>query len=161
MYWRQLMCVSSQVLFYCWVEKIVALFEFLHKITEVGNIVNRDFTTWKLKKISSNKILPSEHWTWDRSHLNLILSSLSYWGMCYLGVLRSLYLHIIPTKWYKSKDIPSSTCLDSSERRALDLNDWDPRFNTHWIIILLLDFFCFHIVKPLYANIVIIANSVC
>ena len=36
-------------------------------------------------KKTSSKMLPSEYWTWDLSHLDLMLSSLSYWGKCYLG----------------------------------------------------------------------------
>ena len=46
-------------------------------------------------------------------------------------------------KWYRTK-ISISTCLNSSERRALDLNGWGPRFNTHWGNILLLDFLFSH-----------------
>ena len=45
-----------------------------NEITEIGsndNIGIRGFTTWKQKK-SSNKMLPQ--WTWDLSHLNLLLS---------------------------------------------------------------------------------------
>ena len=30
------------------------------------------------------------------------------------------------------KGMPRSTCLNSSERRALDMNGWSPRFNTYW-----------------------------
>ena len=46
-------------------------------------------------------------------------------------------------------DLTSNTCLCSSERRALDPNGCGPRFNTHSGNILLLDFFCFHVIKPL------------
>ena len=83
-----------------------------------------------------------------------------------LGSLKSLYGHalLVLTEWFKSqdwsgadslsgaekfKDIPSSTWLESSERRAPDLNGWGCRFNIHWGNILLLDFLYFHAVQPL------------
>ena len=63
------------------------------------------------------------------------------------------------------KDIPSSTCLDSSERRVLDMNGLGPRFNSHWGNILLLDF-CFHAAKVLMSilpllSILSVLNSNC
>ena len=45
--------------------------------------------------------------------------------------------------------LPSSTCLNGLERRTLDLNGWGSEFNAQWNNNLLLDFFCFHVVKPL------------
>ena len=71
------------------------------------------------------------------------------------------------TKWSKSniqgtkrqfKDMPSSTCLTSLERTALDLNGWGPRFNAHWGYILF--YFLFSCSKASDANIAIIANTV-
>ena len=75
----------------------------VHKLAEIGNNGNFDitgFTTWK-QKYSAIKCFPNEHWTWDLSHLDLLLSSLSYWGMCYLGDLRSAYdsALLVLTKW--------------------------------------------------------------
>ena len=113
-----------------------------HKIADIdnnGSIRITGFTTWKQKN-PGTKCYPSEHWTWHISHLDLMLSSLSYWGMCYLGDLR---FHMVILYWFELndlsprlmwcrnkrqfKDIPSSTCLDSSESRALDLNGWGPK----------------------------------
>ena len=115
-------------------------------------------------------MLPQWNWTWDLSHLDLMLSSLTYWGMCYLEDLRSLCGHslLVITKWSMKwcrnkrqfKDIPSSTCLDSSERKTLDLDGWGPRFNAHSGNILLLDFLTLH-GKVSDANIAIIANFAC
>ena len=51
-------------------------------------------------------------------------------------------------KWNEKFPFDHSICLDSSERRALDLNGRGPKFNTHWDNILLLDIFCFYIVDP-------------
>ena len=58
------------------------------------------------------------------------------------------------------KDIPVSTCLNTSERIELDLNGLGPRFNTHWGNILLLIISFLHS-KASDANIAIIANFVC
>ena len=49
----------------------------------------------------------------------------------------------------KTKDMPSNTCLNGSDSRTLDPCGWGPRFNAQWGNILLLDFFCFYVVKPL------------
>ena len=120
------------------------------------------------------KCYHSEHWTWDLNHLYLMLFSLSYWGRSYLAHLRSSYGQalLVVTKWSKSKiemvlykrqfrDILSSTCLDSSERRILDLNEWGPRCNNHWGNILFLDCFLFSCSKTSDVNYAIIVNSVC
>ena len=56
----------------------------------------------------------------------------------------------------KILDLWSYTCFSSSERRALDPNGWDPRYNTHCGNILLLDFL-FSCIKAFDAIIVIIA----
>ena len=112
------------------------------------------------KKNPATKCYPSEHWTRDLIHLDLMLSSPSSEVMCYLGDLRS-FMHalLVLTKWSKSKievvpdqrqfkDVPSSTFIDSSDRRSLDLSSWGPRFNSHFGNILLTDF-CFHVVMPI------------
>ena len=57
----------------------------------------------------------------------------------------------------KTLDHPSSTCLHSSESRALDPNGSDPGCNAHPGNILLLDFL-FSGSKAYDANITIIAN---
>ena len=62
----------------------------------------RGFTMWK----PVIKCYLCEHWTRDFSHLDLMLTTLSYWGMCYLGNLRSTgYGHaiLVLIKWSKSK----------------------------------------------------------
>ena len=80
---------------------------------------------------------------------------------CRTETLSSLYSHalLILTKSSKSKhqvvqeqkfkDLLGSTCQVSVERSMLDLESEVQWFNTHWGNILLLEFFCFHIVKPL------------
>ena len=80
---------------------------------------------------------------------------------CKTETLRSLYSHalLILTKSSKFKHqvvheqkfkyLLSSTCQVSVERSMLDLGSEVQWFNTHWGNILLLEFFCFHIVKPL------------
>ena len=75
-----------------------------------------------------------------------------------IETLGSLYSHalLIPTKSSKSKnqvmhtqklkDVLSSTCHISSERRVLGLEsevNQRPRFNSHWGNILSLDYFVF------------------
>ena len=107
------------------------------------------FTTWK----SSNKMLPQwvlnlgpQSFGYD-AHLSELLRHLllAKSEICiYMVMLYWLYLNDPRLKWCRNKrqfkDIASSTCLDSSESRALDLNGWGPRFNTHRSDILLLDF---------------------
>ena len=88
------------------------------------------FTTWK-QKMSSNKMLLSEYWSWDLSHLDLMLSSLSYWGMYNLGDLRSLngYALLVLPIWSMSKNEvvqEQNTFKDIKSIRALDLNGWVP-----------------------------------
>ena len=88
-----------------------------------------------------------------------MLYSLSHWGMCYLGDLRSTYGHTLffllndlswRLKWCSNKrqfkDIPSNTCLNGSESRVSDPNSWWPRLNAHWGKIYCWNF-CFHVVK--------------
>ena len=89
----------------------------------------------------------------------LLYTSLTF--ACKTETLSSLYSHalLILTKSSKSKhqvvheqkfkDLLSSTCQVSVERSMLDLRSEVQWFNTHWGNILLLEFFCFHIVKPL------------
>ena len=50
-------------------------------------------------------MLPSELWTLDLSHLDLVLSSLSYIGICYSEDLRSLFGHalLVLAEWSKPK----------------------------------------------------------
>ena len=115
------------------------------------------------KKKSSNKMLPQwvlNHWTSDpKSKHAPLYTNLTY--ACKTETSSSLYSHalLILTKLSKSKhqvvheqkfkDLHSSTCQVSIDRSMLDLG-WEVQwFNTHWGNILLLDFFCFHIVKPL------------
>ena len=54
------------------------------QIDNNGNIGIRGFTMWKQRN-PAMKCHPSEHWTWDPSHSVLMLASLSYQDMCYLG----------------------------------------------------------------------------
>ena len=80
---------------------------------------------------------------------------------CKTVTLSSLYSHalLILTKSSKSKhqvvheqkfkDLLSSTYQDSVERSMFELESEVQWFNIHWGNILLLEFFCFHIVKPL------------
>ena len=89
----------------------------------------------------------------------MFLSTLTW--HCKTETLGSLYSHavLIPLKSSKSKhqvvhdqkfkDLLSSTCQVSVERSMLDLESEVQWFNTYWGNILLLEFFCFHIVKPL------------
>ena len=86
-------------------------------------------STWKQKKIQQQNVTPlsiepgtSAIWTW--------CSPLwaKYWGMCYLGDLRAFYGHALywylspRLKWSRNKrqykDVPNSTFLDSSDRKA-------------------------------------------
>ena len=78
---------------------------------------------------------------------------------------------LVLTKWSKSKikwcsserqfkHIPSSTYLNSSERRALDLNGWGPGFNAPWSNILLMEFLL-SLIEASDANIAITTNSLC
>ena len=53
--------------------------------------------------IWQQNVTPNEPLTWDLSHLDQILFSLSYKGMCYLRELRSLYGPLVLTKGSKSK----------------------------------------------------------
>ena len=89
---------------------------------------------------------------------------------CKTESLGSLYSHplLIPTKSskYKSqlmqfKDLISSTCQLSSERRVLDMEsevNQRPGFNPHWGNIFILEFPCS---KASDANTGVIANIVC
>ena len=96
----------------------------------------------------------------NNSHLDLMLSSLStererskifIWscpfGSHYINDLRP------SLKWCRNKrqfkDISSSTCLNGSERRALDPNSWGAGFYANWGTIFFVGFFYFRIVKPL------------
>ena len=70
-----------------------------------GNNQQRQYWHHRLYyKKSSNKILPQLALDL-RPHLDLMLSSLSYWGMCYLGNLTSSHGHaiLVLTNWSKSK----------------------------------------------------------
>ena len=53
--------------------------------------------------------------------------------------------------------LPSSACLNSSERRISDPNGRGPRFNAHWGNILLLDVLFSHS-KACDATVAIVAN---
>ena len=55
--------------------------------------------------------------------------------------------------------ISRSTCLDSSERRAFDLDCRDPGFNTHQGNIILIEFFLFSRCKASNAHIAILTIS--
>ena len=56
-----------------------------HKIFEIDN-GGMESQAFDVKtKNPAIKWYPSNHWKWDLSHLDLMFSSLSYWGMCYLG----------------------------------------------------------------------------
>ena len=70
----------------------------------MGNNDITGFIMWK-QKYPATKCYPSENWTWDLYLLDLMLSSLRYQGMCYVGDLRSLYGHalLVLAKWSKSK----------------------------------------------------------
>ena len=50
----------------------------------MATLASAAFTMWKQKSLAI-KCDPSQLWTWDLSHLDLMLCSLSHWGMCYLG----------------------------------------------------------------------------
>ena len=100
------------------------------------------------KKYPAIKCYDSEHWTQDLNHLDLMLSSLTHQGMCYIENIRSSYVHALlvltnsnKVQDWSGKDIPNITGLTSTERRALDLNGGGLRFNAHWGKILLLFFF--------------------
>ena len=54
----------------------------MHKHTEMAKMA-----VLVLQALSSKKCYCSEYWTWDLSHLDLKLSSLNSWGMCYLEYL--------------------------------------------------------------------------
>ena len=136
------------------------------------NRVFHEHTEFTTKKESSNKMLPHWRLNLDPSYSGSMLSSLSHWGKCYLGEIR---LYIVMLYWFSLNDlsprlkwcsnrrqfkhIPSSNCLNGSERRALVLNGWGPRFNAQWE-----SFWCWIFVsysKACDANIAIIVNSVC
>ena len=122
----------------------------------------------KSKQCLAHYSFPSEHWTQGFSHLNLMLSSLSYRDMHYLEDLKSQHRHglLVLTKlsprfkWSRNKrqfkGMPSSMWLTSSGRWALDLNDWGPGSVLTGVTL----FFISHS-KASDANIFIIANSVC
>ena len=90
---------------------------------------------------------------------------------CKTETLSSLYSHalLILTKPSKSKhqvvheqkfkDLLSNTCQVSVERSMLDLEAEVQWFNTYWGNILLLEFFCFHIVKPLMPKLALLPIS--
>ena len=109
------------------------------------------------KKYPATKCYNSEHWTQDLSHLDLMLSSLTHQGMCYIEDIRSSYVYALlvltnsnKVQDWSGKDIPNITGLTTTERRALGLNGWGLRFNAHWGKILLLFFsFSFNVVKLL------------
>ena len=101
-----------------------------HKLDEIGNNANigiRGFTTWKK---SSDKMLPPVGIGFQVQHYPFYTNLTPAYKTETLG---SLYSHalLIPTKSSKSKyqvvheqkfkDLLSSTCLTSSERRVLDL----------------------------------------
>ena len=101
---------------------------------------------------SSNKMLPQ--WA-------LNMEPQPFGSDALLGrSVRSLCGHtlLVLTKWSKFKfevvqeqkqfkDIPSGTCLDSSERKASDLNGWHSILTG--VIFCWCFFFCFHLVKDL------------
>ena len=76
------------------IEWIIYFNRVFYKIVKIVNNGNIGITgdMWKQKK-SATECYPSEHWTWDLCYLDVMLSSLGYWGMCYLGDLRSSYCH--------------------------------------------------------------------
>ena len=90
---------------------------------------------------------------------------------CKTETLSSLYSHalLILTKSSKSKhqvvheqkfkDLLSSICQVSVERSMLDLESEVQWFSTHWGNILIVDIFCFHIVKPLMSILALLPIS--
>ena len=65
------------------------VFHEIAKIGNNGNIGRRYYVKTKIRATTP----PHEYWIWDLSHLDLMLSSLSYQGMCYSGDLGSSYGH--------------------------------------------------------------------
>ena len=45
-------------------------------------------------KIPVAKCYHSDCWNWDLSHLNILLYSLSFWGICYFGYLQIVFLFL-------------------------------------------------------------------
>ena len=79
-----------------------------HKVANTGNKGKSritGFIMWKQKKPIQQQNVTLVSIEPGSRHLDLMLSSLSYWGMCYLRDLRSPYGHSLSvlTKWSKSK----------------------------------------------------------
>ena len=95
------------------------------------------------KTFQENNVTPSEYWTPGLLIRSPMLSFLDLAFTCKTETLGFLYNHalLILTKSLKFKnevvheqkfkDLVSSTCLTSSERRVLDLKSEVQRFNTH------------------------------
>ena len=66
------------------VSSVQSTFSQPHRIGNNDNNGIWSFTLFKQKN-PATKCYSREYWAWDLSHSGLILSSLSYWGMCYLG----------------------------------------------------------------------------
>ena len=131
----------------------IRVFLQTHIIDNNANIGIRDFTTWKQKK-SSNKMLPLV--SIEFLDLWFQVQHSSFWTnmafACKTETVGSLYSHVllILTESFKSKnqvvyeqklkDVLSSTCQVSPERRVLNLESEVQRFNAN---ILLLEVFVF------------------
>ena len=112
------------------------VFSQKHRNSNNSSISNRSFATWK-QKMQQQKLPQWALNLWplpfrSNAHLSQLLRHVL------LGI--SLNWHSFFDfesfrAWLRDLRSPSNTCLNSSERRALDPKGWSPRFNAQWDLI--------------------------
>ena len=100
------------------------------ELTIMAILASKSLLTWKPKKNPTTKCFPTEHWTQPFGSNALLSEPL---GQVLLGISLNclLFLHHFNKSMtiYDILALPSSTCLNGSERRALDLNGWGSESN--------------------------------
>ena len=71
----------------------------IHTKLTIMTILASEALLGENKKNPAAKCYPSGHWTQDLSHLDLMLSSLSYWGKSYLGILKLSFVPAPLRSW--------------------------------------------------------------
>ena len=108
------------------------MFFFRNEIGAKNMQLKQVFVSRVLQKHTELAIMANANW--DILKLSLFMHHFNL-GHFNLGHLVKQIEHT----YMKFLDLPSNTCLNTSERRASDSNGWGPRFNNHWDNRLLLD----------------------